>query len=77
MCELVANEIQMMSPEDIANRMCVSRRTVLRWIERGTLAAYRIGGITRIDPEDFEGFLRRHNTSASSISSVKIPIAEG
>ncbi len=53
----------MLKPDDVAERMGVSKRTVLRWIERGDLAAYRVGSVTRIELAEFERFLARHRAA--------------
>ena len=54
---------KMLKPDEIAERMGVSKRTVLRWIEYGELSAYRVGSVTRIQHDDFQTFLRRHQTT--------------
>jgi excisionase family DNA binding protein len=46
--------------------MNVSRRTVMRWVKRGHLAAYKIGNVTRIRPADFLHFLESHDTGETS-----------
>jgi len=56
----------MLKPDEIAERMGVSKRTVLRWIERGDLAAYRVGSVTRIELAEFERFLARHRAATGS-----------
>ena len=46
----------------IARRCGVSNTTVLRWIERGQLPAFRLpAGHYRIDREDFDKFLTNYN----------------
>ena len=47
----------------VAAEFCgVSKVTVLRWIQRGYLAAFRLPeGHYRIRREDFASFLREHN----------------
>lgn len=44
-------------------RYCgVSKVTVLRWIEKGSLAAFRLpGGQNRIHRDDFFAFANRHS----------------
>ena len=49
-----------LQPEDIARHLEVSKRTVIRWIEQGKLAALRIGNITRISLADYQQFLIAH-----------------
>lgn len=48
---------------DIAKYCGVTLRTVIRWIERGSLKAYKLPGRgnNRITPEDFVAFLSAHN----------------
>lgn len=60
----------MLKPDEIAERMGVSKRTVLRWIERGDLVAYRVGSVTRIRSEDFDAFLHRHKINPVRQSAV-------
>ena len=45
----------------IAKHCGVSKVTVLRWIEKGNLAAFRLpGGQNRIHRDDFYAFADRH-----------------
>ena len=54
----------MLKPDDVAEYLnAISKRTVLRWIEHGSLPAYRIGGVTRIGRDDFEYFLEQHKST--------------
>ena len=62
----MGNGIEQWSPEYItvgfiAKRCGVSNTTVLRWIEKGQLPAFRLpAGHYRIDREDFAEFLISH-----------------
>ena len=58
-----ASENGMLKPDDVAEYLAISKRTVLRWIEHGSLPAYRIGGVTRIGRDDFDHFLQRHKST--------------
>ena len=49
--------------EQIAECVDVSTRTVRRWIEKGLLAAFRVGGLVRIAEADFQAFLATHRDS--------------
>lgn len=52
----------------VARHCGVSKVTVLRWIEKGNLVAFRLpGGQNRIDRDDFYTFARKH----------KIPLRSG
>jgi len=57
----------LLSPEEIADHMQVSRRTVMRWIKSGQLAALRIGSVTRIPADAYQQFLNAHFFSAQSL----------
>ena len=47
--------------------MNVSRRTVMRWIADGQLAALRIGTVTRIPADAYQQFLSEHFFNARSL----------
>ena len=53
----------MLKPDDVAEYLAISKRTVLRWIEQGSLPAYRIGGVTRIGRDDLDRFLNQHRST--------------
>ncbi len=67
--QTLTSNTPMLKPDDIAERMGVSKRTVLRWIERGDLPAYRVGSVTRVRCEDFDTFLRKHLWDRTSQST--------
>lgn len=45
------------SPEEIANNLSVSIRTVYAWINKGELNAFKAGRLWRIKRADLESFL--------------------
>lgn len=47
----------MLKVSDVARRLCVSERSVFRWIEAGKLRAHRFGKALRISKDDLEAFL--------------------
>lgn len=47
------------TPEEIAEKLKASRRTVYRWIEKGELRAFKAGKLVRITKEDLEIFIGR------------------
>jgi len=51
----------------VAKRLGVSEKSVRRYIERGELRAYRIGGQIRIGEEDLQNFLRSCRMNMSNI----------
>jgi excisionase family DNA binding protein len=44
----------------VAQALSVSTRTVRRWIKSRQLVAHRVHRVVRIDPADFDAFLRQH-----------------
>lgn len=48
------------TPEEIADKLKVSRLTVHRWLRKGELKAFKAGKMWRITREDLEAFLGRH-----------------
>ena len=47
------------TPEEVAEKLKASRRTVYRWIEKGDLKAFKAGKLVRITRKDLEAFLGR------------------
>lgn len=56
---------QYLSTEEIANRLRISERTVIRWVKTGELCAFRLGHITRVTLEDYKKFLEKHSKERS------------
>ena len=54
---------KMLSIRAVADHLDVSIKTVRRWIARGDLFAFKVGGQWRIDPDDLERFLWRQRRS--------------
>jgi excisionase family DNA binding protein len=46
-----------MSIEDVAGFLRISPRSVFRLIERGELVAVKIGGCTRIEPQQLKTYI--------------------
>jgi len=53
------NEIRFFTIAEVAERLCVSTRSVRRWIEAGHLIAHRFCGV-RIAESDLRAFLALH-----------------
>ena len=50
-----------LTPEEVAGRLGVSRRTVYRWIKSGRVRAWQAGSLWRIEPMDLDRFLVPNN----------------
>lgn len=47
---------RLLRPEEVAELLQVSRRTVVRWLKEGRLKGVRVGRLWRVRPEDLEKF---------------------
>lgn len=52
------------TPEEVAEQLKVTRRSVYRWLHGGKLRGLRAGGLWRICEEDIEAFLKGETTMA-------------
>jgi excisionase family DNA binding protein len=50
--------VELLTAEEVAERVRVSERTVWRWAKTGVLRPIRIGGITRFGASDIEALLK-------------------
>lgn len=55
----------MLTLNEVAIELKVSRRTIYRWIKNGNLPALKLNGIYRIDERDFYDFLREAKSKTS------------
>ena len=59
----VMNE-KLLTPEQVAEGLQVTERTVYGWLRRGTLPALKLGRLWRVRPEDLEAFLENARAKA-------------
>ena len=52
----------LLTPEDVAQHLGIHRRTLLGWLQNGTLPGIRVGKLWRIDPEALDAWLRARST---------------
>jgi len=55
-------EKKLLTLEEIAKELRVSKRTVVRWVQQGVLSAYRIGTVIRVPEDAFQKMLKQHWT---------------
>ena len=61
---------RMLTTNEVADRLEVSRRTVRRWIQSGELRGYQLGPqIPRVKEEDLEEFGQRNGYSTKNNTS--------
>ncbi|NLL52676.1 MAG: helix-turn-helix transcriptional regulator [Peptococcaceae bacterium] len=66
------------TPEEVAQKLKISKYTVYELIKRGELAAYRIGRNVRVEEKDIEAYKQRNKSpvvSAEPVSSPSIRVA--
>lgn len=51
----------MLTIKEIATELKVTERTVRRWIGDGKLKAHKIQGVVRIEPQEYQRFLKEGN----------------
>ena len=49
---------KLLRPEEVAEVLQISRRTVVRWLKEGKLKGVRVGRLWRVREKDLEAFLR-------------------
>lgn len=59
--------------KEVAEILCVSTRTVARWINEGYLNAIRVGRLTRISEKDLDDLFEKHR---ASVLNPNIPYEE-
>lgn len=52
--------LPMLTPEQVAQRLQVTKRTVYRWLGQGRLQGVKLGRLWRVRPEALEAFVGRH-----------------
>lgn len=57
---------EFLTVERIANELGLSEETVLRWIRKKELKAYRLGKTYRITKEDYQEFLDQRYTGRTN-----------
>lgn len=51
----------LLTPEEVAERLKVSRETVLRWLRNGELKGVKAGKLWRVREEDLQEFINARN----------------
>ncbi|TMB70116.1 MAG: helix-turn-helix domain-containing protein [Chloroflexi bacterium] len=59
---------KLLTPEQVAERLQVTERTVYDWLRRGKLPALKLGRLWRIRPEDLEAFLLGSSFQSADLS---------
>jgi excisionase family DNA binding protein len=55
---MMADDSNLLTPEQVAERLAVSRLTVMKWLRLGTIPGRKLGGkLWRVHPDDLEAFI--------------------
>jgi len=49
-----------LTPEEVADKLNVPERTIIRWLRTGYMPGVKLGKEWRIDPEELEKFISTH-----------------
>lgn len=60
------SDVEMLTVREIASRLGLSKMTIYRLVDAGTIPAVRVGRSLRVSREDFESYLGRVRTSATA-----------
>jgi excisionase family DNA binding protein len=56
----MADDSNLLTPEQVAERLAISRLTVMKWLRQGKIPGQKLGRKTwRVNPEDLDTFLHR------------------
>ncbi|RDV80911.1 helix-turn-helix domain-containing protein [Ammonifex thiophilus] len=64
---------ELLTPRQVAEKLKVSRKTVVKWIRSGKLPGRKIGTLWRVDANDLEAFLGRAETRKAPVSEAHRP----
>ena len=56
------NNVKMLTLQDIADKLNVSKRTVWRYYNKGDLEGIKLDGVIRIPEENLEKFLKERSS---------------
>jgi excisionase family DNA binding protein len=54
----MGEEERLLTPDQVAERLSVSRHTVMKWLRDGKIISHKLGGkIWRVHPNDMQAFI--------------------
>ena len=68
---MVENKKSLMTPEDVANYLSISPRTVYDYAQKGKIPAIKIGGQWRFREDDISQWLDNKLSSGSSGNDIE------
>lgn len=67
-------EDELLKVQDVAARLHVNTRTVLRMVERGELDAVKVARSWRFRPRDIDTYLKKHHTGSMLAATEEEPV---
>jgi excisionase family DNA binding protein len=64
---------RLLTARDVANRLGLSTETVLSWVRRGELPAFKLGRAIRFREADLDQWLQARATSADNLTTTSGP----
>ncbi len=64
------NEILWMSTQEAARRLGITARTLYRFIDEGSLAAYKMGRVLRLKRADVDEFIERARVQPGTLEHL-------
>ena len=66
----VSDEIVWMSTQEAARRLGVTARTLYRFVDEGSLPAYKMGRVLRLKAADVDEFIERSRVQPGSLEHL-------
>jgi excisionase family DNA binding protein len=67
---VTTDEIRWMSTQEAARRLGVTARTLYRFIDEGTLPAYKMGRVLRLKQRDVDEFIERARVQPGTLEHL-------
>lgn len=59
-----------LTPEQVAEKLQISKYTVGDWLRSGKLPGFKIGNLWRVEREDLEEFIEQHRSSETNLKTA-------
>ena len=64
----MADDSNLLTPEQVAERLAISRLTVMKWLRTGKIRGRKLGRKTwRVDPDELDAFLQRQTAARGAL----------
>jgi excisionase family DNA binding protein len=70
---MAGNEIEWLSTQEAAKRLGITTRTLYRFVDEGSLAAYKMGRVFRLKAADVERFIEASQVEPGSLKHLYPP----